>query len=142
MLSESQIEEFFERGYLRLPAFFGPAAVAEMRQAFVRLEHRAGKLERTGELDGALFVIERQGGQPLKIERVVWCGAAEPSLAALGRSPELLQAMAQLLGVPVLDQLINQAHIKKPGDGVAFFYHQDSYHRRYGTPLFQDLNGR
>lgn len=141
MLSRWQVKEFHACGYLKLPGCFGMAKMLEMRAAFERLEARARALSRTQSLEGTLFVIERRPDRPLKIERIVWCGGAEPPLARFGRDPRLLEAMAQLLGAAVLDQLINQAHIKHPGDGVQFAWHQDSYHRRYGSELFDDVNG-
>ncbi len=141
MLSHRAKAEFFEHGFLILPSFYGAADVLAMRRAFSRLERRARRLDGTQAVDGSLFVVDRRNDL-LRIERIVWCGAAEPALAELGRVPRLLQAMAQLLEAPVLDQLINQAHVKRPGDEVAFSYHQDSYHRRYGTELFHDVNGR
>lgn len=141
MLSHRAKAEFFEHGFLILPSFYTAADVLAMRLAFSRLEQRARQLEHTQMVDGALFVIDKK--QDLfSIERIVWCGGAEPALAELGHAPQLLKAMAQLLEAPVLDQLINQAHVKRPGDRVAFSYHQDSYHRRYGTELFDDVNGR
>ena len=142
MLSQRAKAEFFEQGYLVLPAFYAAVDVNEMRRAFSRLEQRAEQLTSSQTVEGALFVINRRNDLPLRIERIVWCGGPEPVLAELGRTPRLLSAMAQLLESPVLDQLINQAHIKRPGDQVAFSYHQDSYHRRYGTDLFHDVNGR
>lgn len=113
-----------------------------MRLAFEQLERRARGLDRPTEVDGALFVVERSRTGSVRIERIVWCGGAEAELETLGRTNQLLTLAAQLLGGPVMDQLINQAHVKQPGDGVAFDFHQDSYHRRYGTPLFHDVNGR
>ena len=41
-----------------------------------------------------------------------------------------------------MNQLINQAHFKLPGDGVRFPWHQDSAHRRYGGREWRDINGR
>jgi ectoine hydroxylase-related dioxygenase (phytanoyl-CoA dioxygenase family) len=142
MLSDAELTQFFEHGYVSLSGFYDAGAVASLSSAFERLERRAWRLRQSGEIDGALFVIERAHDLPLRIERVVWCGAAEPALSELGRTPQLLEATARLLGTPIFDQLINQAHIKRPGDGVAFSFHQDSYHRRYGTELFDDINGR
>ena len=49
---------------------------------------------------------------------------------------------AQLLGSRGMNQLINQAHFKQPGDGVAFPWHQDSTHRRYGRGEWKDANGQ
>ena len=142
MLSGEQRDAFFEDGYLVLRSFYSTSEVAEMAAAFSRLEHQAHRLGTTQYSEGALFVIQRTGELPLKIERIVWCGAAEPVLAELGQAPKLLEIVAALLGTTAFDQLINQAHIKRPGDGVEFGFHQDSYHRRYGTPLFRDVNGR
>ena len=142
MLAPGQVAKFFEQGYLIVPGFFDRVSVAKVRTCFERLEQLAERLGTTQELDGCLFVLEQQKCRPLRIERIVWCGAVEPELIEVSRTPRLLQAMAQLLGTREIDQLINQAHIKRPGDGVGFPFHQDSYHRRYGTPLFSDVNGR
>lgn len=142
MLTEAQLSEFWAQGFLVLRATFGAAEVAAMDAAFRRLEARAQLLHAPGVVEGALFVVERRPAAPLRIERIVWCGAAEPDLARIGRSAKLTRPVAELLGGPEMDQLINQAHIKNPGDGVSFHFHQDSYHRRYGTELFTDVNGR
>jgi Phytanoyl-CoA dioxygenase (PhyH) len=142
VLTEAQVEQFFETGYLVLPGTFTADQLARMEGAFERLEARAQLLSETAPVEGSLFVVERREGRPLRIERIVWCGGAEPELGRLGRSPKLTRPAAQLLGGPEMDQLINQAHIKNPGDGVSFHFHQDSYHRRYGTELFSDVNGR
>jgi ectoine hydroxylase-related dioxygenase (phytanoyl-CoA dioxygenase family) len=142
VLTEAQKSEFFGEGYLVLRRTFGPAEVRRMEQAFERLEARAQALTEAALVDGSLFVVERRTNAPLRIERIVWCGGAEPELGRLGRAKGLTLPAAQLLGSPEMDQLINQAHIKNPGDGTSFHFHQDSYHRRYGTELFQDVNGR
>ncbi len=133
--------EFFDTGYLVLRGFFPQAQVAVLAAAFDRLEARAQSLTSTGNVGEALFVVEA-GSSPVRIDRIVWCGGAEPVLGELGRAPRLLSPVAALLGSREMDQLINQAHIKNPGDGVAFAFHQDSSHRRYGTDLFHDVNGR
>jgi ectoine hydroxylase-related dioxygenase (phytanoyl-CoA dioxygenase family) len=73
---------------------------------------------------------------------VVWCGAAEPSLLEFGRDCRLLSLVSQLTHAKAFDQLINQAHFKLPGDEVTFEWHQDSKHRRYGTDLWTDVDGR
>ena len=142
MLPESAVREFGEKGYTVLPAVFGARDLARMRLAFERLERRAQQVEERSLVDGSLFVIERTPRGRLKIERIVWCGGAEPVLSRLGRKRSIVAAAAELLGSSAVDQLINQAHIKNPGDGVSFHFHQDSYHRRYGTELFTDVNGK
>ena len=142
MLSESSLREFSDRGYTVLRAVFGARDVARMRLAFLRLERRAQHVEERSVVDGSLFVTEKAPSGRVKIERIVWCGGAEPVLSTLGRARTVVAAAGKLLGSSVVDQLINQAHIKNPGDGVRFHFHQDSYHRRYGTELFTDVNGR
>lgn len=142
MLAESALREFSDQGYTVLPAVFAARDLARMRLAFKRLERRAHDVAERALVDGSLFVTERTTGGRLKIERIVWCGGAEPVLARLGRERSIVTAAAQLLGASAVDQLINQAHIKNPGDGVRFHFHQDSYHRRYGTELFTDVNGK
>ncbi len=142
MLTEAQVREFFDAGYLVLRGTFTAEEVRTADAAFRRLEARAQVLAESALVEGSLFVVERRAERPLRIERIVWCGGAEPELGRLGRSPKLTVPASQLLGGPEMDQLINQAHIKNPGDGVTFHFHQDSYHRRYGTELFSDVNGR
>ena len=141
-LSSAQVREFFDQGYLVLPRTFGQGTVERFRRAFSRLERRAQALSEVTLVGDSLFVVKRAEAARVRIDRIVWCGGAEPLLGRLGRSPKLVEAAAELLGGPELDQLVNQAHIKNPGDGVEFRFHQDSYHRRYGTELFTDLNGK
>ncbi len=89
---------------------------------------------------GAQFVLSRDGTRA-RIHRVVWCGAASPPLLNVGADPRILQLTTDALGHDEFDQLISQAHFKMPGDDVAFPWHQDSVHRRYGTPLWTDVDG-
>ena len=142
MLSEAQKSEFWAEGFVVLRATFTAEEVAAMDRAFRRLELRAQSLAEPTLVEGSLFVVQRRPEAPLRIERIVWCGAVEPDLGHIGRSPKVTVPASQLLGATEMDQLINQAHIKNPGDGVSFHFHQDSYHRRYGTELFNDVNGR
>jgi ectoine hydroxylase-related dioxygenase (phytanoyl-CoA dioxygenase family) len=142
MLSAAEIRDFYELGSLLLPGLYDPRELESARAAFGRLEERARRLEGPAVVDGALFVVHRPPSGNFQIERIVWCGAVEAELAELGRKRKLVTPVAELLGVPELDHIINQAHLKRPGDGVEFHFHQDSYHRRYGTELFTDVNGR
>jgi len=142
MLSAAQVRDFYELGFLLLPGLYDSAELALARAAFGRLEERARGLEGPAVVDGALFVVHRPTPADFQIERIVWCGAVEAPLAELGRAGKLVTPVAELLGGPELDHIINQAHMKRPGDGVEFHFHQDSYHRRYGTELFTDVNGR
>ncbi len=143
LLSATQIEGFFEVGYVVQPRIFGPSEIARMRDAFCRLERTARKLGRGGMYRGSQFVLERATHlRPMRIHRIVWCGAVEPVLSDFGKDPRLLRMAGQLLGSHQVSQLINQAHFKLPGDGVGFPWHQDSVHRRYGRGEWIDANGR
>ena len=88
-------------------------------------------------IKGAYFVVNDH-----RINRIVWCGAAEPVLLKYGEDARLTFPSSQLLGSNEMEQLICQAHFKLPADGVGFGWHQDSDHRRYGTDQWTDLNGR
>lgn len=149
-LTAAQLDAFFVRGFVHLPRVFERAEVARMRAACDRLQARAARLAEHGAdgatlCEGSQFVLGRvasgpTAGQP-RIDRVVWCGAAEPDLLAVGHDPRLLSLAAQVLGTVQLQQLINQVHFKLPGDGVTFPWHQDCRHRRWGTPEWTDVNG-
>jgi ectoine hydroxylase-related dioxygenase (phytanoyl-CoA dioxygenase family) len=143
-LSEKQVQDFFEDGFVLVPGVFSVREVAQMQSAFDRLERTAQELTEPAMVRGSQFVVERIEGPAarLRIHRIVWCGAAEPVLSNFGRDPRLVHLAAQLLGSNSMSQIINQAHFKLPGDGVAFPWHQDSTHRRYGQDEWRDLNGR
>jgi len=142
VLTQAQIGEYLANGYLVLKQVFSPEEVETLAAGFQRLEERAARLSEPAVVDGASFVVERRAGGSVRIERIVWCGAAEPDLLRLAHKKSIVVPVAELLGGPEMDQLINQAHVKNPGDGTTFHFHQDSYHRRYGTELFTDVNGR
>jgi ectoine hydroxylase-related dioxygenase (phytanoyl-CoA dioxygenase family) len=141
VLDGRQRDEFFDRGFTLLPGLFVPEEITAMRAAFSRLEAVARTLRSTQLHRGSQFVLDSDG-DAVRIQRIVWCGAAEPVLATFGRDPRLLAAAADLLGSREMNHLINQAHFKLPGDGVEFPWHQDSTHRRYGGPEWRDVNGR
>jgi len=141
MLDPAQLRAFFDEGFVIVPDLFDAEAVQRMREAFDRLAATAARLGETRLWQGSQFVLE-QAETRVKIKRIVWCGAAEPVLAEMGRHPRLVRLAAQLLGSEAMIQIINQAHYKLPGDGVHFPWHQDSTHRRCGTPEWLDVNGR
>ena len=136
-ISSEQVEDFYHRGYLVLPCLFTSAEVECVSGAFDRLLQCAAELDCTQDYCGAHFVFD--GG---RVHRVVWCGAAEPALLRLSEDARLVDPVARLLGSDQMEQLICQAHFKQPGDGVSFDWHQDAQHRRYGTSLWSDVNGR
>ncbi len=146
LLSKAQLADYERQGYVVVEDVFTAAEVEAMRRAFERLAATARTLTQTAMVDGAQFVVDPGAPdlavEPVAIKRVVWCGAAEPVLSEFGRDPRLVDVAGQLMGAAEMEQLINQAHFKFPGDGVDFQWHQDSVHRRYGTDLWTDLDGR
>ena len=143
VLTEHEIRAFYETGFVVREGVFGPAEVAAIRRAFGRLERMATTLGTTGMYRGSQFVLgPRPDRDAVGIQRIVWCGAAENTLSEYGKDPRLLAIAGQVLGTTKMNQLINQAHFKLPGDGVEFPWHQDSTHRRYGRRCWIDANGR
>jgi ectoine hydroxylase-related dioxygenase (phytanoyl-CoA dioxygenase family) len=142
-LRAEQVQAFYEQGFAVVADVFRPKELVRMRAAFDRLEQVAFSLHEPGMHRGSQFVIERGAQTPaVRIHRIVWCGAAEPVLSRYGMDDRLLAMAAQLLGSREMNQLINQAHYKHPGDGVEFPWHQDSTHRRFGQDVWRDVNGR
>lgn len=142
-LSRREIEQFFEVGFIVLPDLFSRAEVATIASAFDRLQAIGETLDQTATVDGSTFVLENG-----RVQRIVWCSGAVPELEHWSCDTRLLTPVFQLLapqGQAAPDhvvQLICQAHLKLPGDEVSFPWHQDAQHRRYGTDLWQDMNGR
>lgn len=141
-LTPTQVETFFDQGYLVIEGLFTHREIIDIRSGFDRILHCARRLTETTEIDGARFVVGRdEQGHP-RVDRVVWCGAVAPELLRIGSDRRLVSLAAQLLGSRRVTQLINQAHFKLAGDGLEFPWHQDSAHRRYGGALWNDVNGR
>jgi ectoine hydroxylase-related dioxygenase (phytanoyl-CoA dioxygenase family) len=143
-LDAAREREFWERGFTVLPGAFKSDELKRMRDAFERLRWAACALRETALFEGSRFVVHEDPAAPagVAVDRVVWCGACEPVLDEVGRDGRLLAPAAKLLGSRTMQQLINQAHFKMPGDGVAFPWHQDSTHRRFGGGEWRDVNGR
>jgi ectoine hydroxylase-related dioxygenase (phytanoyl-CoA dioxygenase family) len=152
-LSSAEIRQYYEDGYLILEGLFSREEVAEMAAAAERLravgrEVAAGLPaiadgggERKIEHAGSQFVFGGSNGST-RLLRVVWAGGCEPAFLACGRDARLTSIVGQLLGSSTAVQLLNQLHAKYPNDGLEFEPHQDSEHRRYGTPEWSDVDGR
>ena len=150
-LTPGQVDDFFGRGWVVLPALFAPDELAAARAAFERLHATAQRLRTTQDHAGARFVLTDRGSDMpateasrggVVVQRVVWAGGAEPALLDIGADPRLVGPALQLLGSERCEQLLCQAHFKMPGDGVSFDWHQDVQHRDKGPGTWSDLNGR
>lgn len=145
ILTDRQVKEFYETGYVIIPALFTIDEIEELRQGFDRLVEAAQGLNGMVIHKGSQFVtatIEEDGQTRTQIKRVVWCGAAEPVFLKYGQDRRLTALAGQLMQCNEMNQLINQAHFKMPNDGVFFPFHQDSLHRGYGTDAWRDINGK
>jgi len=140
MLNADQIREFHETGWITLEALFDRAEIDRMGDCFANLEHIASGMRETGLEQGSYFVLGEKDGRQI-IKRVVWAGAAQPYLLKIGADPRLTVPASQLLRSDVLEQLLSQAHFKRPGDGVVFGWHQDVQHRDKGNGTWKDING-
>jgi len=140
-LSTDEIHQFFELGWVIRPALFEAGEVAAMCACFEELERIAGGMAETGFHAGAYFVLGDKDGRQV-IKRVVWAGGCQGYLLEIGRDPRLTVPSAQLLHSAAIDQLLSQAHFKRPRDGVVFDWHQDITHRDKGNGTWTDVNGR
>jgi len=164
-LSKEAKEQFFKEGFIVIKEFFTLEEVKEVKAIALSLSDKAEKLwesvknnstsaesfevkavDKEGayhiDYKGTRFVLSETSGGKIKINRIVWAGSAEPRLLKEVRQPKLLTIIAQLLGSTEADQLINQLHLKIPGDEVEFGPHQDVGNRRMFDPKWQDLNGQ
>jgi len=137
---EAELRDFFEIGWVTRRGLFKPGEIARMRACFDELERIAGGLAGTGLQQGSHFVLGEKDGERV-IKRVVWAGACQPFLLEVGSDPRLVVPSAQLLRSDAMDHLLNQAHFKRPGDGVVFDWHQDIQHRDKGGGTWTDVNG-
>jgi ectoine hydroxylase-related dioxygenase (phytanoyl-CoA dioxygenase family) len=152
-LYPSDFRRFHTDGYLIVEGLFSREEVAEMAEAAERIRALGREIaaslsadhqeagERKIEHGGSQFVFGGSNGST-RLLRVVWAGGCEPSFLACGRDARLTSIVGQLLGSSTAVQLLNQLHAKYPNDGLEFEPHQDSEHRRYGTPEWRDVDGR
>jgi hypothetical protein len=140
-LRDDEIQDFFEVGWILRRAVFSADEVARMRACFDELERMANALPETGLHRGSYFVLAEKDGARV-INRVVWAGGSQRYLLDVGGDARLTVPCAQLLQSDAMDHLLNQAHFKRPHDGVTFGWHQDIQHRDKGNGTWKDVNGR
>jgi ectoine hydroxylase-related dioxygenase (phytanoyl-CoA dioxygenase family) len=127
-------------GFAIVRGALAPDEVRAVRRAFDRLVERARAIASGApQPEHARFVVE---ADPYRLHRVVWAGGVDEVLAEMGAHPAFLSLASAVLGSDELVQIIQQAHVKDPGDGVSFGWHQDASNRRYGSPLWHDRDGR
>jgi ectoine hydroxylase-related dioxygenase (phytanoyl-CoA dioxygenase family) len=140
MLTDAQIREFHQTGWIVIESLFDTDEVAKMIECFDALEEMAADMPETGLREGAYFVLGEKNGEQV-IKRVVWAGGCQPYLLEIGEDPRLIGPASRLLGSRRMEQLLSQAHFKRPNDGVIFGWHQDIQHRDKGNGTWRDVNG-
>lgn len=139
-LNAGEVHEFFVTGWILKKAMFDRDEIEKMKACFDDLERMAASLDDSGPHRGSHFVLGRKNGQAV-IKRVVWAGGSQPYLLDIGTDRRLTVPCTQLLSCDVLEQLLSQAHFKRPHDGVIFGWHQDIQHRDKGSGTWIDVNG-
>jgi ectoine hydroxylase-related dioxygenase (phytanoyl-CoA dioxygenase family) len=148
-LSQFEIQQFYDAGYLLVEGLYSRDEVEELAAAAERLRAVGREIAEgivLGE-GGSEVKVEHAGSQFViganrRVLRIVWAGGCEPAFLDAGRDPRLTAIVGQLFGSDQAVHLLNQLHAKYPHDGLEFEPHQDSEHRRYGTPEWRDVNGR
>ena len=137
-LTKEQVDKFYKQGFIILKNVFSQDEILNAKNSFENLFSTAQKLDgNTQELKGSHFVFEEGG-----LNRIVWCGGYERKLLDLSKDERILRPVSDILESSELNQIINQAHFKMPGERIEFKWHQDSEHRRYGTDMWRDVDGR
>ena len=130
------IDEYWERGFVRVPGVFPPREVAELAGYFDAILAQAMGLKNVTKQGLTEFRVVPIGGKPtLKFAK--WAAASHAGLNKFRTSPRLLGLVTQLLG-PDLNSITNQMHYKNPGDGVSFQMHQDCAFRKPDS-AYRDL---
>lgn len=141
----SVLDEFVQIGFVVFEQVFTPDEMQQIDDAFESLYATSQIVAATPGRgasvthNGARFSYAAGSDH---VRHVAMCGNVEPDLMRFGRDQRLLKIAAQLLGTGEMDQLINQAHYKRPGSNVVFDWHQDAQHRGMAQSHFTDLNGR
>ena len=125
-------------GFRVVRGMLSPDEVAGIAAAFEGLEAIARVLPGTSDVGDARFFMR---AEPFRLDRVVWCGGAAPALLRWGADARFVDLACEALRSEAVDQILQQAHFKLPGDGVGFGWHQDASNRRYGSPLWRDSHG-
>ena len=141
-LTQQELAEYDETGFLVRRGLFSDDEIARLLESFYLLESKASSLTGSTLVNGAQFVMAPTASQDLAIARVVWAGGVAPYLLSIGADERLTTPAMSLLETNRLTQILNQAHFKRPGDGIAFDWHQDIEHRDKGGGTWQDIGQR
>lgn len=136
ILNSNELSSFYKEGYLHIPQLFQPKEVDEISRVFDRMVEKSKNIAKTFDLEGTRFVYLNR-----VLQRIVWVPGLEPILHKFTTDQRLIHPVRQILQSQSLVQIISQAHIKVPGDGVRYPWHQDSENRGYGSSDWIDVSG-
>lgn len=131
------VKDFYTNGYCVAEGLFHSDDIQKIKSSFDKLYQASKSLDETQMLKLAQFVFNEDA-----LNRIVWCGGYDEFLLDVGADERILKVVSKILESNEMVQLINQAHFKLPGQKVEFKWHQDSEHRRYGTHMWEDVDGR
>ncbi|MFG1498849.1 phytanoyl-CoA dioxygenase family protein [Halobacteriovorax sp. XZX-3] len=131
------VNDFYENGFCIVEGLFDYKEIKRIKRSFDNLYEASQTINETQMLKLAQFVFDKSA-----LNRIVWCGGYDEHLLDIGADKRILNIVSKILESNEMVQLINQAHFKLPGQIVEFKWHQDSEHRRYGTELWEDVDGR
>jgi len=136
-ITKEQFDEFYDKGFIIIENLFTQEEVNEILSCAENIFETGKTLDKTCIHNNSRFVFQNS-----HLQRVVWAGAQEDKILAVGADKRITGVVSELLDSKKLNQLINQLHFKMPGDGVQFAYHQDSENRGYGTEEWTDVDGK
>lgn len=131
------IEDFNQYGFCVAEGLFDTSDIEKVKRSFDNLYQASQTIDETQMLKLAQFVFNEDA-----LNRIVWCGGYDEFLLDVGADKRILNIVSKILDTNEMVQLINQAHFKLPGQKVEFKWHQDSEHRRYGTHMWEDVDGK
>ncbi len=145
-LTQAQVDSFYEQGFVLVKSVFNAQEMDEIDDAFERLHEISEEVSKLATVDkptvehaGSRFTFTGPSGH---VRHIAYCGNAVPTLLKYGRDKRMLGIASEILGVKEMYHLINQAHYKRPGSGIAFGWHQDSTNRKIDQGGFIDVDGR
>lgn len=150
MLTDEQVAQFYEQGFLRINNVFSAQEMEALDGACDRVYHIAEQIvadkqvsaeQPSATYEGSRFSYQFNADE-WAIRHVAMCGQCEPVFDAIGQDQRLLQVAGELLQIDRVEQQINQIHYKKPGSAVAFQWHQDAQHRGIARGAWEDVDGK
>lgn len=142
---EDILNDYQLNGFVCIPQFFSKNRLTQLISGLTRVLnfiHAYPHKNNTFYFRGTRIVFEEK-----ILHRIVWAQAMEPIFHQINLNKDYLDLIKVLLFQTTeikklenmkIQQIINQLHIKQPGDGVSFRFHQDAENRSYGTSMWND----